>query len=251
MDDETLLRRKILDTANKSYRQNIYTYTNFLSISELAVYNSMKKELVFASPETFGGNEACERQLIRFGSPDAFGYEDTYPIDIIKISPLTPKFAEELGHRDYLGALMNLGIDRSLLGDIIIKQKDAYLYCLNHISGFITENLKTVRHTHVNASLCEQAPENIKPVLSEFEIIAASARVDAVAAALTKLSRNACLSLFSSKKIFVNGLVTENNSSQLKPGDILVIRGYGKFIFGGCGNETRKGRVYIHMKKYE
>lgn len=50
--------------------------------------------------------------------------------------------------------------------------------------------------------------------------------------------------------MFLNGINIENNSAQLKPGDILVIRGFGKFIFDGCGNETRKGRVYVHMRRY-
>ena len=78
MDEETLLRRKILDTANKSYNQNIYTYTGFLGLSELAIYNSMKKELQFAYPSTFGGSESSERQIIRFGSPEIFGYDDSF-----------------------------------------------------------------------------------------------------------------------------------------------------------------------------
>ena len=129
MDEETLLRRKILDTANKSYNQNIYTYTGFLGLSELAIYNSMKKELQFAYPSTFGGSESSERQIIRFGSPEIFGYDDSFPISVLKISPLTPKFAQELEHRDYLGAIMNLGIERSLIGDILIKEK-RYFYVL-------------------------------------------------------------------------------------------------------------------------
>ena len=236
MDEETLLRRKILDTANKSYNQNIYTYTGFLGLSELAIYNSMKKELQFAYPSTFGGSESSERQIIRFGSPE--------------ISPLTPKFAQELEHRDYLGAIMNLGIERSLIGDILIKEKDAYVYCMNHIAEFITDNLTTVKHNHVRATVCDEIPDIIRPVLTEFEVIAASARIDAVVASITKLSRSSALEFFSAKKVFLNGMNIENNSAQLKPGDILVIRGFGKFIFDGCGNETRKGRVYVHMRRY-
>lgn len=58
------------------------------------------------------------------------------------------------------------------------------------------------------------------------------------------------LNFFQLKKVFLNGMNIENNSAQLKPGDILVIRGFGKFIFDGCGNETRKGRVYVHMRRY-
>ena len=161
MDEETLLRRKIFDTANKSYNQNIYTYTGFLGLSELAIYNSMKKELQFAYPSTFGGSESSERQIIRFGSPEIFGYDDSFPISILKIAPLTPKFAQELEHRDYLGAIMNLSIERSLIGDILIKEKDAYVYCMNHIAEFITDNLITVKHNHVRATVCDEIPDII------------------------------------------------------------------------------------------
>jgi len=42
----------------------------------------------------------------------------------------------------------------------------------------------------------------------------------------------------------------ENNSYALKPNDILVMRGFGKYIYQGSGNETRKGRVYIKLQKY-
>ena len=174
----------------------------------------------------------------------------SFPISVLKISPLTPKFAQELEHSDYLGAIMNLGIERSLIGDILIKEKDAYVYCMNHIAEFITDNLTTVKHNHVRATVCDEIPDIIRPVLTEFEVIAASARIDAVVASITKLSRSSALEFFSAKKVFLNGINIENNSAQLKPGDILVIRGFGKFIFDGCGNETRKGRVYVHMRRY-
>ena len=121
----------------------------------------MKKELLFAYPSTFGGSESSERQIIRFGSPEIFGYDDSFPISILKIAPLTPKFAQELEHRDYLGAIMNLGIERSLIGDILIKEKDAYIYCMNHIAEFITDNLTTVKHNHVRASVCDEIPDII------------------------------------------------------------------------------------------
>lgn len=250
MDEVVLIKRKLMDTANKSYYSGIYTYTNFLSINELSIYHSMKNDLSFVHSETFGGNESCERQIVQFGDKEILGYEGIYPISLIKIEPLTPKFAEELGHRDYLGALMNLGIQRELLGDIFIKEKEAYVYCLSHISDFISDNLKSVRHTHVKVTIYNDDIDIIKPELKDIEIIAASPRIDAVVAGITKMSRSQCLELFSSKKIYVNGLCMENKSSQLKEGDILVIRGFGKFIYNGAGNETRKGRVYIKLQKY-
>lgn len=250
MDDTTLLKRKIMDTANRAYSQNIYCYTNFLSISELSVYHNMQKELSFITSKTFGGSPACERQVIQFGSEKDFGYEDMFPIDTLCVTALVPKFAEALNHRDYLGAILNLGIDRSLIGDIVIKDCAAYIFCINHISDFIIENLTKIKHTNVKCSICTLTVGDIAPSFDDIEIIAASPRIDAVVAALSKLSRSKVIELFTSGKIYVNSLCCQNHSAQLKSGDILVIRGLGKYIYEGNGSETRKGRVYVQLKKY-
>lgn len=249
MKDEELLKRKLLDTANKAYHQNTYSYTGFLGMSELSVLYSMKKELDFIDFTTFGGAPSCERQMVQFGSEDELGYPGAFPIRVIKVLPLTPKFAEENNHRDYLGALMNLGLDRSLIGDIKIKDKEAYIFVAEHIAEFIINNLSCIRHTHVK---CEITNDNIdiEPDFLELEVIAASRRADAVIAAIAKLPRGKAVELFRASKIFINGMCCENNSYQLKPGDILVIRGTGKYIFESSGNETRKGRIYITLKKY-
>ena len=251
MDEETLLKRKILDTANRAYQANIYTYTNFLSISELSVYNIMKDKLSFIHSESYGGNPSSERQMIQFGDEESLGYKSEYPIALLLIEPLTPKFAEKLDHRDYLGALMNLGIQRELIGDIIVHEKNAYVYCVSHISDYITDNLSTIRHTHIKASICDPSViDSFTRELTNIEVIAASPRIDAVVSSIAKISRSQCNELFAAKKIFSNGICTENKSYQLKNDDILVIRGIGKFIYNGCGNETKKGRVYVKLQKY-
>ena len=121
-----------MDAANRSFRQNIYTYTNFLDINEQSVFAQMKNALNFVAFKTYGGNDACERQMIQFGSYETLGYEEEFPITLIKISPLIEKYAESLSHRDYLGALMNLGIKREMLGDINIKQGRLSLLCFTY-----------------------------------------------------------------------------------------------------------------------
>ncbi len=250
MDNESLLKNKIMDAASRSFRQNIYTYTNFLDINEQSVFSQMKNTLSFTAFRTSGGSEACERQMVQFGSYETLGYEEDFPITLIKISPLIEKYAESLSHRDYLGALMNLGIKREMLGDIIIKDKCAYLYCVSHISDFIIDNLSTVKHTHIQCAKTDINDIECSPELEEIEVLSASERIDAAVAGLTKLSRSQAVGLFRARKIFINSRQMENNSYQLKPGDILVIRGTGKFIYQGCGKETKKGRVYLSFRKY-
>lgn len=75
-----------------------------------------------------GGVDGCERQILRFGDEESLGYDAGFPICCIEIKPLIEKFADALTHRDYLGALMHLGIERSTLGDIMIRDKTAYLF---------------------------------------------------------------------------------------------------------------------------
>ena len=205
-----------MDAANRSFRQNIYTYTNFLDINEQSVFSQMRNALNFVAFKTYGGNDACE----------------------------------SLSHRDYLGALMNLGIKREMLGDINIKGKDAYLYCVSHIADFIIDNLSTVKHTHIQCTKTDINDIECSPELEDIEVLSASERIDAAVASLTKLSRSQAVELFRARKIFINSRQMENNSYQLKANDILVIRGTGKFIYQGCGRETKKGRVYLSFIKY-
>lgn len=250
MDSDTILKKRLLDIANKSYNTNTYTYTNFLSLQELDLYYSMLSELNFVKSFSFGGNECSERQIVQFGSEEELGYAGEFPITLIKISPLIDKFSDDLNHRDFLGAILNLGIERNVLGDIIIKGNTGYLYCIDSISDFIIDNLTKIKHTHVSCTKVSGDVEDVKPTLEDVSLIVASKRIDVVVAGLIKLSRSKVLELFRTKKIFINGKGTENNSTQLQDNDILVIRGYGKYIFQSVGNETRKGRIYIHLKKY-
>jgi len=153
MNDEQILKGRLTDLAKRAYSQNIYTYSNFLSPAELALFEDIRSEVSYIRCETFGGNELCERQVIGFGSEEEFGYPGEFPIAVIKVTPLLAKFSDDLNHRDFLGALMHLGIERDTLGDILIKDNTAYIFCLERIAGYICDELTKVKHTNVK---CEK-----------------------------------------------------------------------------------------------
>lgn len=253
MDDNKLLRARLLELAKASYQQNRYTFSNFLSPSELVVLDELAVDLKYVDYECFGGNEICERQMIRFGSEASLGYVEEYPIAILEIKPLMEKFAENLEHRDFLGAIMNLGIKREILGDIIVKGKSAYLFCEEDIADYIITSLDKIRHTNVKVQRIlpsEGEIDALKKELSDMEVLVSAPRFDAIVAAVGKLSRSEAQQLFRDKKVLLNGRVCENNSMQLKEDSIFSIRGYGKYVYVGGGNLTRKGRIYVHLKKY-
>ncbi|MDE6363035.1 MAG: hypothetical protein K2L86_02015, partial [Lachnospiraceae bacterium] len=156
--EETRLRKRFTELADKSYNSSQYFFTGFLSAAELDIYYQMERELSYAPVTVFGGTMDCERVMLRFGSEELCGYEAVFPIQCIEILPLIEKFGEELGHRDYLGALMNLGIERSTLGDIVISGKHAFLFCAEKMAPYILETLDKERHTSVRRQIAAQIP---------------------------------------------------------------------------------------------
>jgi RNA-binding protein YlmH len=250
MTEEQILKGRLSDLAKRAYNQNIYTYSNFLSASELSLLDDIREEISYVHWETFGGNELCERQIVGFGSEEEFGYAGSFPIVVVKVSPLLEKFGEALNHRDFLGALMHLGIERDTLGDILVKEKDAYIFCLDTIADYICKELTKVKHTNVKCEITTTDIPALTPTLVDEEFPVCSLRLDGILASLLKCSRSEALSFFEDKKVTLNGRVTGRNSISLKEGDIFSVRGYGKFIFAGTGGSTRKGKIYVHVKRY-
>ncbi len=87
--------------------------------------------------ETSGGYENAERQMVAF-HPDALAFTWEYPIDCLRIEPKALKFSEELSHRDYLGALLNLGVDRSVIGDIVVQKKSCLVFLPEQNDGILS-----------------------------------------------------------------------------------------------------------------
>ena len=250
MNEIEILTARFKDLAKKSYAANVFTFTNFLSEGDLSVFFSLEREFSLTGFKIFGGYEGAERVAIRFGNENDFGYETDFPISCLMIEPLIEKFGENLSHRDYLGALMNLGIERDLLGDILIKDKTAYVFCLDHIKDFICEKLTKVRHTNVKITVLDTLPESIKPSLIEKELVVPSERLDVIIAKLYNLSRSQSLNLFKAKKIFVNARQCESGSYACKSGDTISARGFGKFIYKGTVRTTAKGKVRVNVEIY-
>ncbi len=250
MKEEQQILNRMKDLGERSYKVGQYTFSGFLSQSEQAVFLQKEKEFHLYGFVLNGGWKEAERRLVRFGNPLELGYEEEFPICCVLITPLLKKFADPLTHRDFLGALMNLGIERTLIGDILVFDREARVFCVNHIAEFLIENLDKVCHTSVRCSIdVGEIPDFEKEMTEVIETVA-SIRIDAIIAKLFKLSRNESLELFRQKKIFVNSALCENNSYPPKPEDRISVRGYGKFIYTGVNHTTKKGKLSVRIKKF-
>lgn len=239
------LKNRLIELADKAYSRNIYTYTPFLGLAEQQAYYGVEREVSYAGVSMEGGAPLCERKIIRFGDP---GYEEAFPIVRLEIRPKTPKFAENLTHRDFLGAVMNLGIGRDVVGDIFLPdEKGALLFCHENIADYIVENLDRVRHTNVACKRAEGeiALESAEP--ERISVTVASPRADGVISRVYNLSREESRELFNNGRVFINGIQTQNLSCQLKEEDAVTVRGFGKFIYYGQTGVSKKGKERVEV----
>ncbi len=253
MSEHLLTEKRFIDLSNLAERKGIVTFSDFLTINELNIFHQNARNYV-TSYEISGGYEFAERQIAAF-IPDALYYIWEYPIDCLLIKPSYPKFAEQLSHRDILGAVMNLGIERSKIGDILVENPPhqgtiCYMFCKQEITSYICTELHQIRHTIVECTIQEQHELAITPNFEAHNAIIASNRLDNVVSALCKSSRTTAVNDIHSGKIMINGKECLHNTYICKPNDVLSIRSHGKFIFEGEDGVTKKNRVKINYKKY-
>ena len=240
-------KERYADLLEMSRRQHMYKYTDFLAQADAA-------DACRAAPEAeravFGGAENCERVMVRFGNPADLGYEEPFPIAVLKICPGSLKYAEALNHRDYLGALMHLGVERDVLGDILVRETGAYVFAEEHMADFLSRELTRVRHTPVVCEVLHHVPEDARPRLQEEEMIVSSLRLDNIAAKAFHLSRTRAKDLFAAGQVQVSGRLCEKESFVPAEGDIISIRGHGKFRCGSQTGETKKGNMVLSIFRY-
>ena len=246
MDNDATLRH-LLDLCRKNRKTGLWQYSAFLTPAE---QDDLLRcpEAAGYSYELAGGYENAERRILAAGSEDESGPPDP-PVSVIAVTPKSEKFAEELTHRDYLGAILGLGIERSLIGDILVRDKRAWFFCLTPAAEMLASALTQVRRTAVAAEIAPPDVPELRPRYEALRLNVASERLDAVVAAFTRLSRGQAEKLFGAEKVFVNGRAVTDKSARLRDGDMLSVRGFGKAVYDGIEHETKKNRLWVSLRK--
>ena len=248
-EEHELLKKRFLELSRKAYEGSYFTFSDFLGLAEQSALSEVKRSLP-SRITLFGGAVGAERVMVRFGDADEIGYELPFPIVCLKIAPRAAKFADRLTHRDFLGALLNLGIEREVLGDIIIRDNVGYLFAKENIAEFITDSLSRVKHTDVTVEAVTELPDGELYKTEVRRIQANGERLDAVVAKVFSLSRDDSSLLFKKRLVFASGREIESVSYIPKSGEVISVRGYGRFIYRGYETLTRKGKKNIEVELY-
>ncbi|MBE6883527.1 MAG: hypothetical protein E7487_02860 [Ruminococcaceae bacterium] len=195
----------------------------------------------------FGGYEGAERVYLGVFPDYEEPNETEYPITAVELSY---READKPSHRDFLGAILALGIKRETIGDILVGQNKCIVFLASSVSGLVLGELSKVGRVGVKSALWQGGDLPITKETREIAGTIGSARLDAVIALVTKQSRGKAVGLISAGAVRVNGCTELSASHPLDEGDRLSIKGYGRFDVCEFGGKTGKGRLHVTCRKY-
>lgn len=247
---EKELLKRLLDLAYRAQKTYGITYTDFVDPFLLGKIKSYRLELLGLNLSSFGGQDHSERHIIALAHEDLETSEEDFPIEYLKIAVKTG-IGKPLSHRDYLGSIMGLGIEREKIGDLLIQEDEAFVMAHSDISEYILHTLDTVsRYGKVTCSLVSK--EEIPSFELDYKSIdgtVSSPRADAIMARGFHLSRGEVAKLIGAQRAMCNGtLITQ--STAINEGDICTLRGHGKMKVNEIGSITKKGRIRVNIHRY-
>lgn len=194
-----------------------------------------------------GLNSYSEKKLIMIAPKDYDVPFMEFPLVYFKINGEN-KFRELL-HKDFLGTIMSLGIKREIMGDLIVKNNICFGVIIDEKYGIINKEITKIGNVPVKI---EEILQNEIPE-SEFKIenhLLSSLRIDSFVSAVTGLSRQKSVEEIEKGNVLLNYNLEKNKSTEIKEGDILTIKKYGKFKFYEIKGESKKNKIRINVKKF-
>ncbi len=247
-DEDVLMLAKVLDKLSGCADKNYLQTTRFLSLHDCIIAETALKGEKADGYVFWGGYEGAERKLIAF-YPDYLDSESA--IADSGVTVVRAKFrAGTVGHRDMLGSLMNIGITRECLGDLLIHEDFCDIICISESAAFIMDNLFRAGHETLRLELLEGAPADKEEKFKIIKDTVASLRLDAIISSCCSVSRANAAALISSGRVKVNDFECLKSDKTVAAGDSISVRGYGKMMLETVGGVSRKGRTIIEIKRY-
>ena len=253
--DDKMLLAQILDKIEFSKQREKLEYTDFLDMYQVALVKNFMKKINCENYVLFGGFENAERKVLIL-------YPEKYNINMIEknyskiMKVIRINLNEEekgmYSHRNYLGGIVKLGMKREKVGDILVSDDGADILVKNETSEVLKQNLGTLTRFE-NAKIEIVELDNLREQeikVEEMKIIVPSLRLDNFVSDLAKTSRSKAVQIIDSERVFINGQNETKASKQVKAGDVITIRGKGRFVVKEFGGSTRSGRTVVKIEKY-
>lgn len=251
MDKDTLITARINDLVGRVRDGYYAAATGFLDTHEQALARRLAASAASAGVRMFfyGGYDDAERRILVCAPEDWYTEDFSDYLRILRVS--TKKGSTSLTHRDYLGSILGLGIERTLIGDILCRKDGADILISADISDFLmTEYTQAGRvelareiTTVDEIILPEQRREIIRDTVS-------SVRLDSVVASAFRVSRANAQAACRSGLVSIDHAEVAKPDARVEEGSVLVMKGKGKAILREVGGESKKGRLWIVIERF-
>lgn len=200
---------------------------------------------------SFGGYEDAERKMLIY-LPDYLDdnwlFEEESPITCLRC---TFYEGDTPTHRDFLGALMGLGISRDCIGDICVDTSSCDFFLTSDIAPYILQNFTSAGRAKLRISKIPIQDATIhKPEIKEIKDTLASLRLDGVVSSGFRISRSLAAQYITAGKVSIDGLICEKPDKTIAEGAKISLRGMGKIRLVAVNGETKKGRISVIIHKY-
>lgn len=252
-DDEKIKFAHMLDLAERCEKRNIVTATAFLTESERTRVDMLLRGQGFQNFVFWGGYEGAERTSAVF-LPDYIEEADNETSDITFVTLSVDKFNKstaDFSHRDILGSLMALGLERDAIGDITADGGEGRFVILKRVLPFVLQNLDKVGRYPVTLTETGDVPFVKREDFDEKSDTVASMRLDGIVASVFSLSRSTASDKISAGLVQVNGTPSKKADSEVREGDKISLKGSGKALLVKTDGVSRKGRIRIVFRKYK
>lgn len=247
MENHELLRRAE-DLCQRCARSASVTHTGFLSPAERVQVEAWARHRADCSLLFCGGDKDCERTAAFF-LPEWMEEDGFDPADYLSAMKITAYFGEP-GHRDYMGAILGMGIGREWLGDIRVEGSTAWVFCMPSVLRHLL-SIEQVGRVSVKA---EELPLSHVPApkreVNSLSFSVMSLRLDAVLAGMFHLSRTEAAKQIAAGAVSLNYLECLKADQSVREGDVISLRGSGKGSVTGLGGTSRKGRLFVYAEVY-
>lgn len=247
--EDRMLLAKLWDKIHSGMIRNIPANSGFLSTYEISM-----SRFLFGDVEglfTFGGYEDSERKMLCY-LPDYLDasalWDENSPIVCLRA---TYHASDELSHRDFLGALMGMGITRETIGDICVTHGSCDFFVAAEIAPYLKESFTSVGHVKVKVSQISLREASIPiPEMKEIRDTIASLRLDSIVATGFRIGRGLAVQHINAGKVSLDGQICEKPDKAVTEGSKISVRGLGKIKLSSINGQTKKGRISVIIHRY-
>lgn len=253
--EDKMCLAQVLDKIEISKVKGRIDSTDFLDMYQVSLVESFLKKNKIEQYKLFGGYEDSERKIL-ITYPESYTEEMVQKnyekfLRVVRIE-LPEEEHGKYAHRNYLGGIVKLGLKREKVGDILVANEGADIVVVSDFAEVLEKELPSLtRFENSKISITEISNLKKKEIkIENIEIIVPSLRLDNIVSDLARTSRSKASQIIAQERVFINGKNETKVSKQVKLGDIITIRGKGRFIIKDFKGTTRSGRTVVLIEKY-